>query len=79
MKKNKLFAVIPEENLVKPLGINDLYPIGDLAGCKVYEAIQHNPGKVRTHFENDRIKLDGDAIHYLVKVEFDYKAKIRRN
>lgn len=62
----------------KPLGLYDLYPIGDLCGAKVHEAINHNTAAVRKAVDTQLIKLDGDAIKYLVDREFDHLNRNRR-
>lgn len=68
------------EKQTTTLGLNDTYPMGDLAGCTTREAINHNPVEVRKYLESHQAILDGPAIKKLVNVEMKRKySKPKRN
>jgi len=48
------------------LGLDDRFPIGDLEGATVREAIDHNPEFVHVN-HTIHFVLKGDAIKYMMK------------
>jgi len=56
----------------KALRLTDLYPIGDMRGATVKEAIMHNVSQVAEDFDNKDVLLSNDSIKLFLAKRGDY-------